>query len=255
MSRLASLVHLCRATVARGTAACPSLVAALVLATAAAVTTPALAQAPSASTAPPPAPVPASAQDTTDTVNKVQAFYNATTSFSSPFAQQFFVKSHNVTKNSSGTVVFSKPGKMAWTYTDPAGNKVVSDGTTLKVYEAANKQMFEQQIDKSQYPAALSFLLGTGQLTSSFDFIMYDGAAMQFPGGKVLVGSPKQATQAYTKVLFYVDSGTFQVRRALIVDAQGNRNRFDFTDPKVNVPIDASAFVLTPPPGTTIIKP
>ena len=36
----------------------------------------------------------------------------------------------------------------------PAGNRVVSDGATLKVYEAANKQMFEQSIDKSQYPAA-----------------------------------------------------------------------------------------------------
>lgn len=216
---------------------------------------PALAQTPSAAPAPPPAPQPASQADTDATVAKVQAFYDATTSFSSPFTQQFFVKSHNVTKSSTGTVLFSKPGKMAWTYAEPAGNKVVSDGVTLKVYEAANKQMFEQSIDKSQYPAALSFLTGTGKLADAFTFIMYPGAAMQFPGGNVLVGTPKQATQAYTKVLFYVDAATYQVRRALIVDAQGNRNRFDFTDPKVNVPVDPNAFVLTPPPGTTIIKP
>jgi len=37
-------------------------------------------------------------------------------------------------------------------------SRVVSDGAVLKVYEAANKQMFEQNVDKSQYPAALSFL-------------------------------------------------------------------------------------------------
>lgn len=234
-----------------------SFAAALVLATAAAVSSPALADGPAASSsaAPPPAPVPAAQADTDATVLKVQAFYDGTTSFSSPFTQSFFVKSHNVTKSSSGAVLFSKPGKMAWTYTDPAGNKVVSDGMSLKVYEAANKQMFESTIDKSQYPAALSFLTGQGKLADAFTFIMYKGEAMQFPGGNVLVGTPKTATQAYTKVLFYVDGPTNQVRRALIVDAQGNRNRFDFTDPKVNVPVDPSAFVLTPPPGTTIIKP
>lgn len=200
-------------------------------------------------------PKPASPQATADMVAKVQAFYDGTTSFMSPFTQEFFVKSHNVRKESKGKVVFSKPGKMAWDYETPAGNRVVSDGTTLKVYEAANKQLFEQNIDKSQYPAALSFLTGTGKLGDSFTFVMYPGASMNFPGGDVLVGTPKKEAAAYTKVLFYVDSSTHHVRRALIVDAQGNRNRFDFVEPKVNVPVDESTFKLVPPPGTQVIKP
>lgn len=200
-------------------------------------------------------PQPASAEATRATVAKVQAFYDSTTSFVSTFTQEFFVKSHNVRKESKGKVTFSKPGKMAWDYDAPAGNRVVSDGTILKVYEASNKQMFEQNIDKSQYPAALSFLTGTGKLGDAFTFIMYPGASMNFPGGHVLVGTPKKETAAYTKVLFYVDASTYHVRRALIVDAQGNRNRFDFIDPKVNLPVDQGTFKLVPPPGTQIIKP
>ncbi len=200
-------------------------------------------------------PQAASAEETAKTVARVQAFYDSTKSFVSPFTQEFFVKSHNVRKESSGKVVFSKPGKMAWDYDKPVGNRVVSDGSTLKVYEAANKQLFEQSINKSQYPAALSFLTGTGKLSDSFTFLMYPGASMNFPGGLVLVGTPKQETAAYTKVLFYVDTSTYHVRRALIVDAQGNRNRFDFTEPKVNVEIDDSVFRLNPPAGTQIIKP
>jgi outer membrane lipoprotein carrier protein len=202
-----------------------------------------------------PAPQPASAADTTATVNKVQAFYDGMTSFLSPFTQEFFVKSHNVRKESKGKVTFAKPGKMAWDYDNPAGNRVVSDGNVLKVYEAANKQMFEQNVDKSQYPAALSFLMGTGKLGDSFTFLMYPGAQTNFPGGLVLVGTPKQANAAYTKVLFYVDAASNQVRRALIVDAQGNRNRFDFVDPKVNLPVDDVTFKLIPPAGTQVIKP
>ncbi len=192
---------------------------------------------------------------TAKVVNDVQAFYNRTTTFSSDFTQQYLVKAYNTTKTSQGHVVFSKPGKMDWTYVDPAGNHVVSDGTTLKAYEAANKQMYQQTINQSQYPAALSFLLGTGQLGTLFNFTMIDGAQLNFPGGWVLIGDPVQPTPAYTKVLFYVDKGTSQVMRVLILDGQGNRNRFDFTNPQVNQAVAPNQFQYTPPPGTTVINP
>ncbi|MBX3186641.1 MAG: outer membrane lipoprotein carrier protein LolA [Labilithrix sp.] len=190
-----------------------------------------------------------------EVLTKVQTFYDKTTSFSSDFTQEFFVKSHNVKKQSKGKVTFAKPGKMHWEYSEPKDNRVVSDGTILKVYEAANKQMFEQTVDKSQYPAALSFLVGGGKLGDVFAFELYEGAAMNFPGGQVLVGTPKQPTPAYQKVLFYVDSATSQVRRVLIVDGQGNRNRFDFENPHVNQPVNADRFKFVPPPGTQVIKP
>ncbi|MDB4943443.1 MAG: Outer rane lipoprotein carrier protein LolA [Labilithrix sp.] len=188
-------------------------------------------------------------------LGKVQAFYDKTTSFSSDFTQEFFVKSHNVKKQSKGRVTFAKPGKMHWEYSEPKDNRVVSDGQVLKVYEAANKQMFEQNVDKSQYPAALSFLVGGGKLADTFNFELYEGAAMSFPGGQVLVGTPKTASPAYQKVLFYVDAATSQVRRVLIVDGQGNRNRFDFENPKVNEPVPEGRFKFVPPPGTSIVHP
>jgi outer membrane lipoprotein carrier protein len=78
---------------------------------------------------------------------------------------------------------------------------------------------------------------------------------MAYPGGVVLVGTPKSANPAYTKVLFYVDGPTSQVRRVLIIDGQGNRNRFDFVNPQVNLPITPDQFNFTPPPGTTVVKP
>ena len=186
---------------------------------------------------------------------KVQAFYDKTTTFQSDFTQEFFVKSHNVKKQSKGKVIFAKPGKMDWEYSDPKDNRVVSDGSLLRVYEAENKQMFEQNVDKSQYPAALAFLTGSGKLADIFTFELFDGAAMNFPAGQVLVGTPKQPTPAYTKVLFYVDTASSQVRRVLIVDGQGNRNRFDFDNPRVNDPVNNTVFTFTPPPGTQVIRP
>lgn len=198
---------------------------------------------------------PAPADQTTALVTKVQAFYDKTQSFESEFTQEFFVKSHNVRKQSKGVVAFAKPGKMDWVYTFPKDNRVVSDGAALKVYDAGNKQLFEQRVDKSQYPAALAFLTGEGKLADYFTFELHPGTSMNFPGGYVLLGTPKQAHPAYTKVLFYVDAGTSQVLRVMIIDGQGNRNRFDFTAPKVNLAVQPTRFTFTPPQGTTIVRP
>jgi outer membrane lipoprotein carrier protein len=78
---------------------------------------------------------------------------------------------------------------------------------------------------------------------------------MNFAGGQVLVGTPKTPSPAYQKVLFYIDGPTSQVRRVLIVDGQGNRNRFDFDNPKVNETIPEGRFKFVPPPGTQVIRP
>ncbi len=228
------------------------------LAAAAAAVAAVLACVPLSAMADGPAPPPAAAPlpSVQDVVSAVQAFYNKTASFKSEFNQTFLVKAYSVTKRSHGHVVFVKPGKMDWNYDDPAGNRVVSDGTTLRVYEAANKQLYEQSVSTSQYPAALSFLTGQGELSSSFDFELREGAGqLGFPGGYVLIGVPKTPTPAYQKVLFYVDKASMQIRRVLILDGQSNQNRFDFVDPHVNEPVDGNQFVFVAPPDTTVIHP
>ena len=188
-------------------------------------------------------------------VASVQAFYDKAQTFKSAFQQKFWVKAYNQEKSSRGQVTFSKPGKMDWAYEDPRDNRVVSDGKNIRIYDAANKQMYEQPIGKSQYPVALSFLTGTGRLADGFDFEVVSGQELKFSGGYVLVGTPKQPTPAYAKVLFYVDAATSQVRRVMIIDGQGNRNRFDFVDPRINEPVPAAQFTFTPPPGTSVVHP
>src|SRR5437764_194326 len=68
-------------------------------------------------------------------------------------------------------------------------------------------------------------------------------------------GVPAAPTPAYQKVLFFVDQGTSQVRRVLVVDGQGNRNRFTFDNPTVNVTVAPQQFNFVPPPGTSVVRP
>lgn len=186
--------------------------------------------------------------------DQMQKFYDQTRTFQASFKQRYWVEAYRKTKDSNGLVTFAKPGQMSWRYKNN-GNRVVSDGKTIKIYEADNKQMYLQPVANSQYPAALSFLVGGGSLKNTFMLKMLDAKAMGFEGGHVMMGVPKSPTPAYQKVFFYVDAKTYQVRRVLMLDAQRNRNRFDFVTPVVNKAIDKSEFSFTPPAGTRIIKP
>lgn len=188
-------------------------------------------------------------------VARVQANYEKVRSFRARFKQDYWVKAYDQRKKSVGAVVFARPGKMSWSYDDPKGNRVVSDGKLLRVYEEGAKQLFEQPVDKSQYPQALGFLTGESKLAETFTFEGNEGASMSFPGGVVLVATPRQPLATVQKVLLYVDAATHYVRRVLLLDAQGNRNRFDFDDVKLDDTVDTREFVFTAPAGTTVIHP
>jgi outer membrane lipoprotein carrier protein len=185
---------------------------------------------------------------------RVQAFYDGAKTFQAQFSQRYTIFAYNKKKESQGRVAFVKPGKMSWHYTSN-GNRVVSDGKLLKVYEADNKQLYEQDMTKSAYPAALSFLLGEGKLSTSFALKKLSAETAKFNGGYVLVATPREATPAYQKMLLYVDGKTFQVRRVILIDAQKNKNVFEFTDPRVNEKVPASEFTFTAPAGTQVVKP
>lgn len=190
----------------------------------------------------------------TELADRVQGFYDQTKTFRAEFKQRYFVAAYRKTKDSHGTVVFQKPGKMSWRY-ENNDNRVVSDGKTIRVFEKENKQMYEQAIEKSQYPAALSFLLGGAKLKKEFHLKKLDEKDLGFEGGYVLLAAPKAPTPAYQSLILFVDGATYQVRRVMMIDAQRNRNRFDFVTPSVNQPVDPQEFIFVPPPGTRVIKP
>ena len=69
-----------------------------------------------------------------------------------------------------------------------------------------------------------------------------------------LLAEPRQRSLAYERLVFYVDARTYEVSRVLLMDAAGNRNRFDFGQSKANPRVPPDEFTFNPPPGTRIIR-
>ncbi|MDC3959048.1 LolA family protein [Polyangium jinanense] len=221
-------------------------------ATASAAAPPATASA--AEPAPSAAPAPGSADAVAVAIDQV--FLDKKTFFAK-FKQEHTQKVAGTTKKSTGVFYFERPNKISFRYDAPSKNRIVSDGTTLKVYIGEDNQMFVQPVDKTEYPGALAFLMGKG-LGPSFNFAFHDKS--KFEGGPVLLGKPRQATPHYDSVYFYVDKAFLEkkdpgvIRRVMLVDAQGNRNRFDFEGSTQPATIDPAEFTFTPPPGTNVTQ-
>lgn len=211
--------------------------------------------------APAPEGSPSSDEAAREVARAVQAFYDQTRDVSATFHQTYVNKLYKRTDRSSGRVVFKKPGMMRWDYAQPNGKVMASTGKTFVVYEPGDDgepgQVIEQTIAQSQLPQALAFLMGTGKLEDDFTFRLLDATAEGFTSGDVLELRPKTPTPHFDRLLFYVERAEAVrglVRRMLIIDSSGNRNRFDFSKLKFNGNVDASTFKYTPPPGTRKVQ-
>jgi outer membrane lipoprotein-sorting protein len=213
--------------------------------------------------APPPPPAtakkldPPKAGSADEVAGNIDAVYNPVKLFRARFNQSYTAKIHGTKKKSKGILYVKKPGKLSLSYHDPNKNRAVSDGTTLKVYEHDNKQMFVRNVKNTEYPGAFSFILGKG-LRQSFTFKFHKTS--KWEGGPVLIGTPITPNPGYKQVLFYIDKDLLAkgdltcIRRVLVIDAQGNRNRFDFVHAEEPKSIPDKWFDFNPPKGTEIIK-
>jgi outer membrane lipoprotein carrier protein len=214
-------------------------------------TTPA---APATNAAAPNAPAQNAANPAQQIAQQIQAFYDRTTDFSADFVQVSRNRLYGEERR-TGQVIFRKPGRMRWNYAAPSGDVIVSDGRTLWAYQADERQAVQQQLGQSQLPTAITFLAGTGRLTDSFTFRLLDANQFRFPQGHVLELRPTTPQPSYERIIFYVDRASYQVVRTAVIDAQGNQNRFDFSNPRVNTNVPEATFQWTPPAGTSIVRP
>src|SRR5262249_35746244 len=145
-----------------------------------------------------PAPEPGSADAV---AAEVDTIFVGKKTFSSRFKQEHTQKITGVVKQQSGVVFVEKPNKISFRYDPPNQNRIVSDGQSLKVYVAEDRQMFVTPVQNTEYPGALAFLMGRG-LSPSFTFTFNEKA--KFDGGPVLIGKPRAATPHYELVMFYI---------------------------------------------------
>jgi outer membrane lipoprotein carrier protein len=204
--------------------------------------------------------------DASVVVGLVQSFYDQTSTLEAEFEQTRYTRLYDRYDRAKGKVVFKKPGKMRWDYADPNGQVFVSNGEKLLIYQPPEEgekhgQLIERALDEDQLPSAFSFLTGSGNLEKDFEVRLLEHDKERFKDGYVLQLTPRSPTPHYDQLVFYVRTLSHDgkragvVQRVLIIDASGNRNRFDFSKLKFNREVSDKRFSYRPPKGTQIATP
>lgn len=179
---------------------------------------------------------------------QVDEHYNHLRSLRAGFTEIY--EGMGVHRSESGTLLLSKPGRMRWDYTSPAGKLFLLDGNYAWSYARGAAQVQRipaKKLDDLRSP--LSFLLGHTQIEKELTNLQLTSGA---GGSYLLTGQPKGKQDRVRQVRLAVTaSGTIT---ALDIEEQdGALTRFVFTNEQTNVPIPDSAFHFTPPPGVPVV--
>jgi len=191
---------------------------------------------------------------------RVQAFHDQTQTFSATFYQTYYNKLYGRYDRARGVLAFKKPGRLRFDYSAPNGKLIVSDGEKLTVYEpgasGAAGQYFRSPMSDAAIPAAFTFLIGTSRLERDFSFRLLDASRWGFRG-HVLELRPRRANATYKNVILFVDADPARagvVHRVLIIDHDGNRNKFELASQRFNRPMNDGAFAWSPPRGARRVQ-
>jgi chaperone LolA len=150
---------------------------------------------------------------------------------------------------SRGTVVFAKPGKMRWHYTQPEPSLVVSDGQTLWIHDPAHAEVHRMRVTEGYLSgAAIQFLVGEGDMRR--DFTITGVACSSETSELELV--PKTDV-AFEKLRIVAERASGELRRTTIYDLLGNVTEVEFSDVRANLGPDDSVFRFEIPPGLEVI--
>jgi outer membrane lipoprotein carrier protein len=178
---------------------------------------------------------------------KVQGFYERTKDLTARFEQTYTYSGFGRRQVSSGTLRVKKPGMMRWDYLKPAPKTVVVKGSRLVQYEPEENQAYvDERFDASAMSAAVTFLLGEGDLAREFE-LSTDAAG-------ALVLRPKAADPRVESIVLVIGPDG-EVRSTRVVDGAGNVNEIRFSEVKRNQALPDAAFELALPKDVRRLAP
>jgi outer membrane lipoprotein-sorting protein len=151
---------------------------------------------------------------------------------------------------SSGSVVFAKPGKMRWAYEKPDESLVVSDGQTLWLYDPVRREAQKLTVSGGGYMsgAAIQFLLGEGDIRGEFRI-----KAESCDGEDAWLELLPRRPASYEKLRIRADPRSGELLATTVVDLLGNVTDVTFSEIRSNLAPPAELFRFDPPPGVRVI--
>ena len=156
-----------------------------------------------------------------------------------------------------GDLQQQKPGRLAITFTEPDGDRIVSDGQYVWVYlqSATPGQVVKMRV--TDMGAASTDLIGQFLNTPRAKYEATDAGAERVGDRParaiVLVAKPGQALP-FIRAKVWIDAADALIRQFEAVDANGISRRVRILTMSPNASVDAGAFRFEVPPGARVVE-
>ena len=186
-------------------------------------------------------------------IKKVQEQQKQTRTLQASFKQEKELALLAKPEVSTGTFVFSKPNNVLWTYEAPKRvQMVIANGTMTTYYPELNKA---ESIDVKQFEDRIFKYMGASgaidELGRYFDFTFTDTATNP---AYVLDLTPKNRAVArrVQRIRIWIAKDSYLTTKFEYVEADGDVTRYEFTNLKVNQPVEQGQFTLHLPSSVRV---
>src|SRR5437773_3433406 len=188
-----------------------------------------------------------------EVIKRVQAQQKNTKTIEADFRQEKILALLAKPEISTGRFVFSKPDKVLWMYDAPKRvEMLISNGMLTTYYPDLNKA---EQIEVKRYQDRIFKYMGASgaidELSSYFDFTFTNTSNQPF---FVLDLTPKSKgiAKRVRHIRIWIDKKSYLTTKFEYTEGDGDMTRYEFTNVRVNQPIEQRRFTLNLPANVRV---
>lgn len=181
-------------------------------------------------------------------VSRLKNFLDGSKSFRAEFSQTVVAKSGRKPQNSSGLMMFQRPGKFRWQVEKPFPQLMVGDGDKFWIYDPELKQVTVRKMGKALGATPAALLAGDGSVALEKNFTLSEGGDKD--GLEWVDATPRTADSGFDKVRLGFAGDKLKAMELL--DSFGQTTTLQFQRAETNPALAPGLFRFTPPPGVDV---
>jgi outer membrane lipoprotein carrier protein len=180
-------------------------------------------------------------------IEQLRGFVESTKSARADFSQTVTGKSGRKAQQSSGQMMFARPGKFRWVYDKPYPQLLVGDGKKLWVYDPDLKQVSVRPLGQAIGSSPAALLAGEHEIEKNFD--LAEGGSRD--GLAWVEAKPKNPDAGFERMR--IGFAATDLRAMEIFDNFGQTTLLRFSAFERNPALPASLFQFVPPKGADVV--
>jgi len=155
-------------------------------------------------------------------------------------------------KESSGSFIFSRPGKFIWTYQKPYEQTLQSDGEELFMYDKDLNQVTKKKLGNALGSSPAAVLFGSNDLEKNFTLKEDGNKDTNKDGLEWLVATPKEKETTFDHIRIGLKNG--EPAAMDLIDSFGQTSSLTFTKFERNPQVAADQFKFVVPKGADVLQ-